>query len=89
MKEFFDSYSTAPSKSDTDKALYLINDKYNSFDHVINCLVSICEHGNLQAEQCALITHYNGACEIASGKKQDLIDLRDDLLLYGLNVEIF
>lgn len=89
MKEFFDLHSTAYSKSNTDKALYLINDKHNSFDHVINCLVSICEHDDLQAEQCALITHYNGSCEIASGKKQDLIDLQEDLLLYGLHVEIF
>ena len=55
------------------KALYLINDKHNSFDHVIDCLVSICEHDDLQAEQCALITHYNGACEIATGNKDDLI----------------
>ncbi len=89
MKEFFDSHSTAYSASNTDKALYLINDKHNSFDHVINCLVSICEHDDLQAEQCALITHYNGACEIATGSKDDLIDLQEDLLLYGLNVEIF
>ena len=51
--------------------------------------MSICEHNDLQAEQCALITHYNGACEIANGKKDDLIDLQEDLLLYGLHVEIF
>ena len=89
MKEFFDSHSTAYSASNTGKALYLINDKHNSFDYVIDCLVSICEHDDLQAEQCALITHYNGACEIATGNKDDLIDLQEDLLLYGLNVEIF
>ena len=71
------------------KALYLINDEYNTFEHVINCLVAICEHDELQVEQCALLTHYKGSCEIAIGKKVDLIPLQEDLLLYGLDVEIF
>ena len=89
MKEFFDSHSTAYSKSNTDKALYLINDKHNSFDHVINCLVSICDHNDLQAEQCALITHYNGACDIATGQKDDLIDLKEDKLISNHAFEFF
>ena len=88
MKEFFDSHSTAYSKSNTDKALYLINDKHNSFDHVINCLVSIWDHNDLQAEQCAFLTHYKGSCEIAIGRSEDLIPLQEDLSLYGLDVEI-
>ena len=82
-----------PLKSSSDnklsKALYLINDQYNSFDHVINCLAAICDHDELQAEQCALITHYKGICEIVVGKQEDLIPLQEDLSIYGLNVEIF
>ena len=72
----------------TEKALYLINDEYNTFEHVINCLVAICEHDEFQAEQCALLTHYKGSCDIAVGKTQDLIPLQEDLALYGLDVEI-
>ena len=72
----------------TEKKLYLINDSYNTFDHVINCLVAICGHNALQAEQCALITHYNGKCEIAIGDTLDLMPLQEDLVLYGLVVEI-
>ena len=72
----------------TDKVLYLINDEYNTFDHVINCLVTICEHDELQAEQCAFLTHYKGSCEIAIGSSEDLIPLQEDLSLYGLDVEI-
>jgi ATP-dependent Clp protease adaptor protein ClpS len=72
----------------TEKALYLIDDEYNTFEHVINCLVAICEHDELQAEQCALLTHYKGSCDIAVGKTQDLIPLQEDLALYGLDVEI-
>ena len=80
--------SQTHSTKTTEKALYLINDKYNTFEHVINCLVAICEHDELQAEQCALLTHYKGSCEIAIGKTQDLIPLQEDLALYGLDVEI-
>ena len=76
------------SSKTTEKALYLINDEYNTFEHVINCLVAICEHDELQAEQCALLTHYKGSCEIAIGKTEELIPLQEDLALYGLDVEI-
>ena len=82
-----------PLKSSSDKklcnSLYLINDQYNSFEHVVNCLAIICDHDELQAEQCALITHYKGICEIAVGEKKDLLALQEDLSIYGLNVEIF
>ena len=71
-----------------EKSLYLINDSNNTFGHVINCLVTICEHDELQAEQCMLLTHYTGSCEIAFGKMEELLSLQEDLSLYGLNVEI-
>ena len=76
------------SSKTTEKALYLINDEYNTFDHVINCLVTICEHNELQAVQCAILTHYKGSCEIAIGEAIDLLPLQEDLALYGLHVEI-
>jgi len=81
--------SKAYAAKTSEKALYLINDEYNTFEHVINCLVTICEHNELQAEQCAFLAHYKGSCEIAIGKMQDLILLQEDLALYGLDVEIF
>ena len=31
------------------KKLVLINDDFNSFNHVIDCLVAICEHDPIQA----------------------------------------
>jgi len=89
MKKLPKSSERVQSSIVSEKALYLINDEYNTFEHVINCLVAICEHDELQAEQCALLTHYKGSCEIAIGKKVDLIPLQEDLLLYGLDVEIF
>lgn len=70
------------------KSLFLINDDYNSFDHVVDCLTAICDHDPIQAEQCALLTHYKGSCEILIGDNADLEPMQEDLALYGLNVEI-
>ena len=70
------------------KKLVLFNDEYNSFDHVIDCLIAICEHNFLQAEQCALIAHNNGSCVIKTGELTDLLSLRKDLGLYNLDVKI-
>ena len=33
----------------TTKRLILLNDDYNTFDHVIDCLVSLCDHETVQA----------------------------------------
>ena len=42
----------------------LINDNINSFDHVIKSLVDVCGHDEIQAEQCAVLTHIKGGCVI-------------------------
>ena len=70
------------------KSLVLFNDDFNSFDHVIDCLVAICEHDPIQAEQCALITHFNGRCVIKNGNTEDLVYLKNDLQHYNLDAEI-
>ena len=88
MKKSQDSTSKQKSCKIKDKSLFLINDDFNSFDYVIDCLMAICDHETIQAEQCALLTHYKGSCEIAIGDNTDLEPLREDLALYGLNVEI-
>ena len=52
--------------------IILYNDDINTFDHVIDCLISICDHTPLQAEQCTLIVHYKGKCSVKSGTLFDL-----------------
>ena len=79
---------TSDKKSIANNTLYLIDDSFNTFDHVIDCLVAICDHSPLQAEQCALLTHYNGRCDILSGEISELKPFQEDLELYGLNVQI-
>ena len=88
MKKSQDSTSKAASSKIKVKSLFLINDDFNSFDYVVDCLTAICDHETIQAEQCALLTHYKGSREIVMGENADLEPLREDLALYGLNVEI-
>ena len=66
----------------------MIDDNFNTFEHVIDCLVAICDHSPIQAEQCALLTHINGKCDILRGEVSELKLFQEDLELYGLNVQI-
>lgn len=73
--------------SDTYK-IVLFNDDVNTFDHVIETLVRVCDHDPLQAEQCALLVHYTGKCEVKSGELSELIPKCSALLDAGLSAEI-
>jgi ATP-dependent Clp protease adaptor protein ClpS len=68
--------------------IVLYNDEVNTFDHVINCLVRICDHEPLQAEQCAWIVHLNGKCAVKSGIYDELEPLCLELLNKGLSVKV-
>ncbi|MDX2413966.1 MAG: ATP-dependent Clp protease adaptor ClpS [Bacteroidales bacterium] len=54
-------------KEGSKHTLILFNDNHNSFDHVIESLVEVCGHDAVQAEQCVLIAHYKGSCEVKTG----------------------
>lgn len=69
-------------------AIVLFNDDVNTFDHVIETLVKVCQHEPLQAEQCALLVHYKGKCDVKSGKIYDLVPMCSALLDAGLSAEI-
>lgn len=68
--------------------LVLINDDVNTFDHVIKSLVEVCGHDTVQAEQCAIITHFNGSCEVKSGASSIINSMYVGLLDRNLNSEI-
>ena len=68
--------------------LVLLNDDYNTFEHVIESLVEVCGHDPVQAEQCALITHHKGSCDIKSGSRQVLLSMRTGLLDRNLSCEV-
>jgi len=52
--------------SEREHEIILYNDDVNTFDHVIKTLIAVCEHTPQQAEQCAMIVHYNGKCVVKS-----------------------
>ena len=68
--------------------LIVYNDDINTFDHVIQCLVEICGHETLQAEQCTLIIHYKGKCGVKRGEYQELRPMCEGLLEKGLSAVI-
>ena len=68
--------------------IVLYNDDINTFDHVINCLVEICGHDVLQAEQCALLVHYKGKCQVKKGDYEELEAMCTGLLNRGITAEI-
>ena len=69
-------------------ALILFNDDVNTFEHVIDCLVKICDHQLLQAEQCTYLVHYTGKCVIKNGSYEKLEPLCTALLNNGLSAKI-
>ena len=68
--------------------IVLFNDDVNTFDHVIQTLIDVCEHTPEQAEQCSLIVHYKGKCTVKTGEYNDLKPRCTRLLQAGLSAEI-
>lgn len=68
--------------------LILKNDDENSYLFVIASLMRFCGHGKEQAEQCAVIAHNNGRCDITSGNIIDMMELQAEMIDIGLKVEL-
>jgi len=68
--------------------IIVYNDDVNTFDHVIETLMRVCNHTAEQAEQCSIIIHYKGKCTVKTGSKKELIPQCSQLLEAGLSAEI-
>ena len=68
--------------------IIVYNDDVNTFDHVIDTLVRVCDHTAIQAEQCSLIVHFNGKCTVKTGEYDKLKIQCTALLEAGLSAEI-
>jgi ATP-dependent Clp protease adaptor protein ClpS len=68
--------------------IVLHNDEVNTFDFVIESLMSVCEHTLEQAEQCTLLVHYKGKCTVKSGTYKELEPKCSKLLQLGLSAEL-
>ena len=68
--------------------LVIFNDDVNTFDHVINTLIDVCDHTPEQAEQCTLLVHYKGKCAVKSGEFDKLARLRNAICQRGISAEV-
>jgi ATP-dependent Clp protease adaptor protein ClpS len=69
-------------------SLILYNDDINTFDHVIKSLVEVCDHDSVQAEQCALIVHFKGSCDVKTGMPEVLNAMSRSLNAKGLKSKV-
>lgn len=66
--------------------LWLHNDDYNSFDHVIECMIKICGHDANQASQIAHLVHYTGKCDVKRGDREKITKMYNLLKAANLTV---
>jgi ATP-dependent Clp protease adaptor protein ClpS len=58
--------------TDEQYQIVVFNDHVNTFDHVIQSLMTICKHEWIQAEQCALLVHTTGKTDVKSGPYKEM-----------------
>jgi ATP-dependent Clp protease adaptor protein ClpS len=68
--------------------LLLFNDNKHDFMYIMACLIKVLDHQREQAEQCTLITHHNGMCDIYSGDALAVFEKKNQLENLGLEVEV-
>ncbi len=70
------------------KDLMVYNDDFNTFDHVIETLMRVCEHDAHQAEQCTYFIHYKGKCSVKKGAYEELKPMREGITDAGIKAAI-
>lgn len=68
--------------------LIVWNDEVNTFDHVIESLMDVCEHSPEQAEQCALFIHHKGKYGVKKGSFEILRPKAEALIDRGIQATI-
>ena len=75
--------------TDEKHELVVFNDEVNTFDHVIDTLIDVCDHSPEQAEQCTLIIHHNGKCSVKLGQFDVLAGMRKHICDRGISAEVY
>ncbi len=68
--------------------LVVINDDFNTFMHVINCLKRYCGINDSVAEIYTMKIHFEGECVVLKDKKSILEPICENLIESGLSAEI-
>lgn len=85
---FLEEVVVIEEKEKKEHQLILHNDDFNTFQWVIECLMTVCNHEERQAEQCSWIVHNNGRCTIKEGSYSKLKPMKEGLQDKGLSVTI-
>ncbi|HEY8398794.1 MAG TPA: ATP-dependent Clp protease adaptor ClpS [Flavihumibacter sp.] len=76
--------------TDTGSPYQLIvwNDEVNTFDWVIETLITVCGHTPEQAEQCALLIHTKGKYAVKNGEYEELKTMCDAITDRGIGATV-
>jgi ATP-dependent Clp protease adaptor protein ClpS len=70
------------------RKLIIHNDDYNTFEWVIETLMSVCKHSAEQAEQCSYIIHSKGKYAVKHGSFKVLKPMKEAITERGISVTI-
>jgi len=68
--------------------LIVWNDEVNTFEWVIETLISVCGHSPEQAEQCAMLIHTKGKYGVKNGGYDELKPMCDAITDRGIGATI-
>lgn len=68
--------------------LVVYNDDVNTFEWVIESLMSICSHTHEQATQCSMFIHFKGKYAVQHGDEVKLIPMKDALHDRGISAVV-
>lgn len=68
--------------------LIVWNDDVNTFEWVIETLMTVCLHDEIQAEQCTLLIHHKGKCSVKNGDYHTLKPMCDAITDREINATI-
>lgn len=86
--EKFDTEILTVEKTLDTKQLVIHNDEVNTFDWVIEALVTVCKHDYPQAEQCSILIHSKGKYAVKEGSYSSLKPMKEAIAERGINVTI-
>lgn len=69
-------------------SLVVWNDDVNTFEWVIDSLMDVCQHSEEQAEQCAMIIHFQGKYAVKNGEFEALKTMREAIAERNINATI-
>jgi ATP-dependent Clp protease adaptor protein ClpS len=88
IKHLEDQDTDLLTSTDEPCSLVVWNDEVNTFDWVIETLMTVCGHTTEQAEQCAYFIHFKGKYAVKNGSYEELKQYCDAITERGIGATI-